>query len=404
VLDESSPRYQGWRVVAACFLTAIFCWGFGLYGHGVYLTELVRLRSWPASLMSGASTASFLFSAVLAVFTKDLFDRLGPRRLTLLSTAALAAATSVIALATAPWQLVVGYLLMGCCWAGMGVTAISMTVGQWFERRRGLATSLALNGASCGGIIVGPALVFLVGAIGFTAAMFAMTAAMLLVLLPTVILFVETPASAPPRGDTELHAHRESVTWTRGLALRRFAFWSIAAPFALALLAQIGFIVHQIAILEPATGRARAASAVAVMTVMAVIGRLGLGLVVDRLDPRVATAGCVTSQAAALLVIMQTAEPATLIAASAVYGLSVGNVITLPTLIVHREFAPATFGMIVGLSTAFATLVGALGPGLMGLARQLTGGYTAALAIAVGLKLAAAVVVLMGRKLQFKYR
>ena len=33
--DEASPRYAGWRVVLACFLAAVFCWGFGLYGHGV---------------------------------------------------------------------------------------------------------------------------------------------------------------------------------------------------------------------------------------------------------------------------------------------------------------------------------------------------------------------------------
>ena len=42
-IDESSPRYAGWRVVAACFMVAMFCWGFGLYSHGVYLAELNRL-------------------------------------------------------------------------------------------------------------------------------------------------------------------------------------------------------------------------------------------------------------------------------------------------------------------------------------------------------------------------
>ena len=49
-IDESSPRYAGWRVVAACYLAALFCWGFGLYGHGVYLTELNRLHGWPTAM------------------------------------------------------------------------------------------------------------------------------------------------------------------------------------------------------------------------------------------------------------------------------------------------------------------------------------------------------------------
>ena len=53
-IDESSLRYPGWRVVVACFLVALFCWGFALYGHGVYLTELHRLHGWPTSLISAA--------------------------------------------------------------------------------------------------------------------------------------------------------------------------------------------------------------------------------------------------------------------------------------------------------------------------------------------------------------
>ena len=67
--DETSPRYAGWRVVLACFLVALFIFGFGLYGHGVYVAELQRLRGWPADLVSGASTLTFLLSSIFAMFT-----------------------------------------------------------------------------------------------------------------------------------------------------------------------------------------------------------------------------------------------------------------------------------------------------------------------------------------------
>src|SRR2546429_2751962 len=39
-VEESSLRYDGWRVTAVCFVVAMFCWGFGLYSHGIYLAEL----------------------------------------------------------------------------------------------------------------------------------------------------------------------------------------------------------------------------------------------------------------------------------------------------------------------------------------------------------------------------
>jgi cyanate permease len=83
-----------------------------------------------------------------------------------------------------------------------------------------------------------------------------------------------------------------------------------------------------------------------------------------------------------------------LLVACAVYGFSVGNVITLPSLIVQREFPAAAFGMLMGLSTGISQFTYAFGPGLLGLVRDATGGYGAALAVCIALNLIAAVIVL----------
>ena len=47
-IGETSARYDGWRIVAVCFLLATFGGGFGFYGQSVYVAELHRLRGWPA--------------------------------------------------------------------------------------------------------------------------------------------------------------------------------------------------------------------------------------------------------------------------------------------------------------------------------------------------------------------
>jgi cyanate permease len=130
---------------------------------------------------------------------------------------------------------------------------------------------------------------------------------------------------------------------------------------------------------------------------MAVVGRLTLGALVDRLDPRVATAGSLVSQAAALVALIWTRDPASLMIACAVYGFSVGNIITLPPLIIRREFAPASFAVVMGLSSAVGTFIGAFGPAIVGFARDVSGGYGAALALCAVLKLAAAAVVTLRR-------
>jgi len=397
-LDEASLRYAGWRVVLACFLMALFLFGFGLYGHGVYLAELQRLNGWPAALISGASTLSFLLANTFATFTNELVARLGPRRLVLLGIAALASSMTLLAWATTPWHVYVAFILMSLGWVGMGTVVIAMVVSLWFVRRRGLAISLAFTGASSGGVVVTPLLVLLVERFGFAAAMLTAMAVMVAVLVPVAVAWIGPPSAA---GSPEAQANDSSQSRiasapgevSRAKLMRSMALWTISIPFALALLAQIGFIVHQIALLEPKIGRASAGFAVSVMTFMAIVGRLGLGMVVDRFDPRLVTAASLVSQAAALLTILQSDSVPIVLAACAVFGFSVGNLITLPPLIIHREFSAASFVVVMGLSNAISGIVGALGPVFVGMVRGCTGDYDAALALCIALELVAAAIV-----------
>jgi MFS family permease len=394
---ETSPHYPGWRVTFACFVIATFCWGFGFYGHGIYLAELGRLNDWPAALISGATTAYYLFSALLVVFVSDAIARLGMRRFVLAGVACFGASIALLAVVTAPWQLVAVYLIMSFGWSAMSVGAITNILGLWFEERRGLAISLALTGASFGGIAIIPALAFVIGKIGFAAAMPIASALMLAILVPMTALWIAEPRSEERSRQSAGDAPAAQADWTRRTALRSFRFWTVSAPFALALLAQVGFLVHQIAFLEPIIGRAQAAGAVALTTGMAILGRLALGAIVDRLNQRATAAVSLAGQAAALLVMAQTTDVAALFAACAVFGLSVGNLVTLPALIIQREFAANSFGMLVALSTAIGQFTYAFGPGLLGLVHDLTGGYAAALALCIALELAGAAIVLLHR-------
>src|SRR5437764_5246289 len=390
--DESSPRYFGWRVVAACFLMALACWGFGLYGHSVYLAELTRLYGWPPSLIAGASTATYLLNALLVIFTSNALARFGARRFVLFGVAALALAIVLLALARQPWQVYAAYLAMSFGWLGLGLVTIPTIISQYFTRRRGLAISLALNGASFGGIVVAPGLVALIQMTNFTSAMLIAAAVTVVILVPVIFLWV--PAQAAP---AQQQPAPES-TWARRDALRSVPCWTVSGPFALALIAQVAFIVHQIAFMEPIVGRAQAALSVSLMTSFAVIGRLTLGAVVDRLDPRLISSISMFSQAIALFVMTRTTDATLLLACCAAYGFSVGNIITLPALIVQREFPLAAFGMVLGLSTAIGTFAGAIGPGLIGLIRDAAGTYAPALLVCMALKIVGGAFVLIRKR------
>jgi MFS family permease len=396
-IDESSPHYRGWRVVLACFLMAFFMFGFGLYGQGVYLAELQRVHGWPGTLVSAASTFSFLLTSVLVIFTDDLLARIGLRSLILCGLSALGASTILLALMADPWQLYLAYALMSVGWTGMGTVVIATVLNSWFERRRGLALSLAFNGATCGGIVLVPVLLALIGSIGFRSAMLATTLAMVVLLLPVVVVFIGWPsdASLAPGGRRAADGAAAPAAPSRKALLRNRAFWTMVLPFAIALLAQMGFIVHQVSFLEPIVGRSAAGLAVTLMATMAVVGRLSLGLFVDRLDPRLASAASMTSQAAALFVLLQSSSPTALLLCCAVYGFSIGNMITFPPLIIQREIGHGAFAAAMGLGTSISGIVSAFGPGLVGLVRSLMGNYTTAFALCVVLDLVAAGIVLL---------
>ena len=390
-IDESSAAYFGWRVVVACFLMALACWGFGLYGHAVYLAELTRLYGWPPSLIAGASTTMYLLNAVLVIFTSNALARFGARRFVLFGLAALALSVVLLALARQPWQVYAAYLVMSFGWLGLGLVTIPTIISQWFTRKRGLAISLALNGASFGGIVVAPALVALIGLTGFTSAMLIAAAVTVAILVPAIFLWIP-PQATPAQQVTT------GSSWTRRDALHSVPFWTVSGPFALALIAQVAFIVHQIAFMEPIVGRAQAALSVSLMTTFAVIGRLTLGAVVDRLDPRLISSVSMFSQAAALFVMTRTTDTTVLLTCCALYGFSVGNIITLPALIVQREFPNTAFGMVLGLSTAIGTFAGAIGPGLIGLIRDAAGDYSPALLVCMALKIVGGSLVLVRKR------
>src|SRR5579871_2703174 len=191
--DESAIRYDGWRIVAVCFVVATFGWAFGFYGQSVYLAELQRQHGWSASLISAATTFFYLFGALLVVFVAETIRTFGPRNCLLSGTGAMAGAVVLMGQVDAPWQLYLADTVLAFGWAGTSLAMISATLGLWFDRKRGMAISLALNGASFGGIVGVPLLVVAIGQVGFSRAMMLAAAVMLVLVVPVVLMFVGSP-------------------------------------------------------------------------------------------------------------------------------------------------------------------------------------------------------------------
>jgi predicted MFS family arabinose efflux permease len=124
-------------------------------------------------------------------------------------------------------------------------------------------------------------------------------------------------------------------------------------------------------------------------------GRVLFSTVIDRLNQRLASAISFVSQAMALAIVINSRDELMLIGACALFGFSVGNLITLPSLIVQREFSPAAFGVLISLITAINQVTYAFGPGVVGLLRDWSGSYTLPFYSCIGLELTAAVLIMV---------
>src|SRR3981189_1939208 len=196
-IDETAIRYDGWRMVAVCFLVATFGWAFGFYGQSVYLAELHRVHGWPTSLISTATTFFYLFRALLVAFVSEAIRAFGPGTCMRAGVIAMASAVALIGQVAAPRQLYAVNALLAFGWAGTSLGMITNTLGLWFDNKRGMAISLALNGARFGGIVGVPLLVAGIGQFGFSGAMILAAIVMLVLMIPVIFVFVGRP---PDRG------------------------------------------------------------------------------------------------------------------------------------------------------------------------------------------------------------
>jgi MFS family permease len=395
--------FYGWNVVAATFVMALFSFGLGFYGLTVYVAALQRLHGWSASAVSAPITLYYVAGALLTAAIGGLYERFGPRVLVAAGSVAMAAGLAALGLVRQPWQLYPAFLVMAVGWGAMSGAAINIILAPWFVRRRGLVVSIAFNGATLGGVIVAPALIPLIGAVGFTRALIIAALALVVTLLVVAAGVMRRGPEAlglGPDGDPRPSTRGEPSVggeprW-RADALRTWRFWSVSAPFALGLAAQVGVLTHLVALVTPALGAGGAGRAVSTTTAAAVIGRLLTGVVVDRLNGRVVASTTLVIQIIGLALLASAPSAAGVYAGCALFGLGVGNLTTLPGLILAVEWPRERFSTLVGLAVGINQFTFAFGPSLVGVLRDWGGTYGPALGACAALQAMAAATILLG--------
>lgn len=384
-MASSSARartFFGWRVTGGAFVLAVFGWGLGFYGPPVFLGVLHATRGWSLGLISAALTLHYLVGALLAARLPALHSRFGLARFTQIGALAMAVGLLGWSLATEPWQLFVAAAVSGAGWSATSAAAINAIIAPWFVRARPAALGMAYNGGSVGGIVFSPLWVAAISSFGFplAAAAIGMSGAVIVAMI-SATLFSRTPEQMglAPDGDTQGNAPT-SVTSPRARPLpgallwRDRAFLTLAAGMALGLFAQLGLITHLFSLLLPALGAQRAGFAMALVTVMAIVGRTLLGWIMPiGADRRLISCLGYGTQLAGSLTFLAAGgtDIVLLLAGIVLFGIGFGNATSLPPLVAQVEFVKDEVIRVVALIVAIGQATYAFAPATFGLIREL---------------------------------
>ena len=333
------------------------------------------------SLVSAAITAHFLFSALFVACLPEAYARWGLKRVTQAGIFCTAIGAMLWGNAAAAWQLFPIAAISGADSAATTGAAINAIVAPWFDSERPRALSMAFNGASIGGLIFTPLWAVAIGRFRFATTAVFMGIAVLAVLWPVSTRYLGVGPGVA--------AGASPSTLTNAALLRDRSFLAISAAFALGLFAQVGLLAHLVTRLAPVVDANGAALAVSLVTVCAVLGRYDNRRRVAALNFLVQAAGTTLLTAAG-------STPA-LVSGCVLFGLGVGNLVSLPPLIMQKEFAAGDVGKAVALMVAITSAVLAFAPAVLGAVRDIASGYVWSFGLAAVIQFASMGIILIRR-------
>ena len=416
VLRWFPDLYEGWIVVGAAALVTLLIGATFYYGFGVFFNDIIREFGWSVAATSLAFSLRSEIGGIAAPFVGIGIDRYGARRVIVLGV--LIAATGVLLLSFIQnmWQFYAVMIVIAVGSSGAGGQAGIAAIATWFDRRRALAMSISTLGGGVAGLLV-VAVARLVEEFGWRIALRVLVVGMVLIgiafgsMIRTRPRNHEQPMDGREYHDADGIAVPRNVMWgippKRVVRTRAFIFSGLAM-IALSF-STTAVLVHQVPYMETHLhlSKSLAGSTVAIYTLFSIVGRLGLGMLGDRVSKRVLIAICATLIGSGTVAMALATEFWQVVLAILLISPGFGGTIPVRPAMMADYFGTKHFGTVNGIAALMNTTGGALGPWAVGYIVDVTGEYTTGWFLAAAVGLLAAPLVLMAtppRALAEEYR
>jgi len=369
--------WRGWVVVGASFFSTFTVFGIA-YSFGAFFSSMAE------EFGAGRGATSLMFSITaflyfsLGMVSGRVADRFGPRPVLAVGAAVMGLGLILTSLASRLW---VGYLTYGVG-VGVGVACgyvpMLAAVGGWFEKRRAIASGVAVEGVGLGTLLIAPLAAQLIASHGWrtTYVIFGLGA-------PVVLAICLLGASRPPVRTSQAEPLRVLE------AARTGAFrWFYVSALLMSMALFVPFVYLAAFASEHGAGKVAAASLLGFIGGASMVGRLGLAALGDWLGRMRLLRLSFLMLAVSFLVWLAAGDSyGMLVFFAMLMGLSYGGFIALSPAVTAEMFGLAGLGGIMGALYTAAGVGGLVGPPLAGILIDHTGGYQAVIASSMVLSL-----------------
>ena len=337
--------FYGWVVLGAAF--AIIALSIGtLFTLGVFLKPIEEGMGWSRSSIGAVGLLNWLVMGLGGVAAGYLSDRFGTRVVVLVGGALLGLGLVLSSQVGEAWQFYVTFgVLVG---AGVSAFYVPLTVLaiRWFDDRRGMAAAIVSAGNGLGIMALSPLSRWLIDELDWRLAFVVLGDLAWLIVIPCALLLKPSPTAAAASGWA---SGRAIVPAPVGQILVSWPIWAIALTHFACCAAHSGPIFHLVShAIDQGVGSMAAASILGVSGLSSIVGRVGSGIVADRLGVKRTLIARLAAQAALIPLYLAATSEGSLWGLSLVFGVAYGGVMPLYAVLTREYFGEAIMGTAYG--------------------------------------------------------
>ena len=278
--DTPSEEFRhGWPVVAGTFL--ILTLGFGsAYSFGTFFAPLQGEFGASRAAVSVAFSAAILALFSVGPFSGTVADRLGPRMLVSGGLALVGSGLIIASVSQALWQVQAAFAI--CIGGGVGLAYVPAigAVQKWFDRRRGLASGIAVSGIGAGTLALPPFTALMIAELDWRPALLLVGSLVIVAGGASGLLVTNPKRQARP---SPAQAQAQAGVYL-SLAIRSRPFFLLFLGFLLASFGQFTPIAHLVPYAEDrGISPQTAAALLSLLGVGSAVGRFVIGGAADRI-------------------------------------------------------------------------------------------------------------------------